>query len=309
MNNTTYINDINFFKDGLGWNRYRGKRILFVFGDSWTNNTYLINKENSYPYNTWSYKLSEKLNYDFVINISTNGGSNTDIFETCLNTMCLFEDYQFDKCKISELGAAEVKVIIGWSSQIRNFDATTKLFRPFNCSSLPYIDELDSTPFSKLYKTYITNLHPEYCSYSTQLQTICLQHYFKYHKIDSYYFMAFTPLLEKESYYTKWDLRSEIDSSRFYGLYSEMGDMGSKIDSLFNNSASNKFILDQPFFAEGFKRFFSNVFKSKSGFSEYLTNKMDVNNKNPYLESDGHPNELGLEVMANEIYQLINLEK
>lgn len=305
-----YINDVNYFLLRLKENdAYRNKKVLFVFGDSWTNNAYLNNKNNSYPYNTWSYKLAEKLGYDFVINLSTNGGSNTEIFETCLGTMSMFEDYQFDKCKIWDIGASEIKVVVGWSSQLRSFDATTKLFRPFNCTSLPFISDGDNTNFSKLYGKYITNLHPEYCSYSTQLQTICLQHYFNHHKIDSYYFMGFTPLLEKESYYTKWDLRSEIDSNRFYGLYSELGDMSSKINSISNSQIRNEYIIDQPFFSMGFKNVFSKIFKSKIGFSEYLDNGVLNQSNNPYLESDGHPNELGLEVMATELYNLINLEK
>lgn len=52
------------------------KKVLFVFGDSWTNNRYIKN-----PKKHWCYLLKQKLDYDLVVNISDNYDSNYEIFD------------------------------------------------------------------------------------------------------------------------------------------------------------------------------------------------------------------------------------
>ena len=300
-----YVDNINEFKEKIKEQRFKNKKLLFVFGDSWTNNTYLFNN-GTYPKKSWAYQLAEKFGYDIVVNLSTDGGSNNDIFEWCLKTMCLFDEYEFEKCRINELETAEIKVIIGWSSQIRNFDSTTKIFRPWNVTSIPYTLGMNKeSQYYKLYNDYIVNLHPEYYCYSTQLQTICLQHYFKHHKIDSYYFMAFTPLIENEIIDTKWDLRNQIDKNNFYKL-DKIESMADTISSITQSDIKNEYVFDQPFLVENINSFYKTILNKKDNFVNFLENKF-INSKkdNTYFMSDGHPNELGLEVMANELFELI----
>jgi hypothetical protein len=296
-----YINNYNDFTWRVSdTNYFENKKVLFVFGDSWTNNTY-INNFGNYPEKTWSYQLAKKLEYDCVVNISTDGGSNDDIFEWCLKIMCLGEDYEFGKCKIDQLNTKEIKVVIGWSSQLRNFNSTTKIFRPFNVTSIPY--RWTEKSLQSLYEKYISNLHSEYYCFNTQIQTICLQHYFKYHKIDSYYFMAFTPLLEKELVETKWDLRNDIDKKRFYNLFEDSNNMAAKICEIANDKIKNQFVVDQPYFVHNLKDWFNEIFLNKKEFVEYL-NTGGFKNKKYFLD-DGHPNELGLEIISNELFELI----
>jgi len=210
---------------------FKNKRVLITFGDSWTNNTYLQQpNSNVYPKKTWPYQLGKKLKYDIVLNISWNGGSNVEIFEQCLLMMSLYEDYEFDKCKIKELGCGEIKVVIGWSSQIRDFSPIHKIFRPFNVTNIPYVHFGDEGFLSKTYFKFIDKImRKELYQYTTQVQIILLQEYFKNHNIDFYSFMAFTPLVENEFKNTEWDLREHIDTEKFYGLYSDINSMAQKL--------------------------------------------------------------------------------
>ena len=82
-----YLTTKEHFETRLNQGLLKDKKVLFAFGDSWTNNTYLHNT-NEYPQLSWSYKLAEKLGYDAVVNISWDGGSNTEIYEHCLKMMC-----------------------------------------------------------------------------------------------------------------------------------------------------------------------------------------------------------------------------
>ena len=285
------------FLEAVKFNRFQNKKVLFTFGDSWTNNNYL-NFYKTYPQKCWSYQLAEKLQYDGVVNISTNGGSNEEIFKYCLDTMCLYEDYTFEKCEIQNIGATEIKVVIGWSSQLRTFDALHNLFRPYNVSSIPFVTD-QITPFQTLYKTYVHHLHKEYYCFKTQMQTIALQHYFARHNIESFYFMAFTPLLESDLMNTKWDLRSDIDASRFYKLFEEANNMSNTLNERCESLEKHEHIIETSMLY---------IDHLKSHFSKLLNKKLSsFTTPHPrYFLPDGHPNEVGLEVIADELFTLIN---
>ena len=301
-----YVNNYSHFEQIINEKKLKNKKVLFTFGDSWTNNTYLQNFE-LYPKKTWSYQLAEKLSYDAVVNISWQGGSNTEIFESCLNTMCLNEDYEFNKCKIKELGCSEMKCIIGWSSQIRDFSPMHKIFRPFNVANIPYVSFSDDSPQSNSYFKFLDKImKKEYYQYITQTQTILLQDYFNYHKIEFYTFMAFTPLVENEFKNTDWDFREYINTKTFYGLYSKIDNMAQKLNDLNKLGIKNEFIIDQPYYNnDNFINIFSKFFNKKKEYKELLQlqNKNTSNNK--YCYEDGHPNDLGLEIIADELYKMI----
>ena len=300
-----YIYSVDEFMEGptsVKTNFFPGKKVLFTFGDSWTNNNYL-NSRGSYPEKCWSYQLAEKLNYDVVVNIATNGGSNEEIFSWCLNTMCLYDgEYRFDKCKIHELGAAEIKVVIGWSSQLRDFGTLKNIFRPYNVASLPF--PYGNTLGETLYQTYVNNLHPEYYCFQTQMETIALQHYFQQHNIESFYFMAFTPLLEQEVVGTKWDFRHLIDEKRFYNLFTLGNSMCSLLNELCDEPDKHEHVVETPMlYVETLKNYYLNLFSKKTDKQKYLLALTNPNSK--YFVEDGHPNEAGLEVISNELYNMI----
>ncbi len=78
------------------------KKVLFVFGDSWTNNRYVDE-----PKKHWCYLLKEKLNYDLVVNISDNYDSNYEIFDTIKKTLC---DVEFPMKSYSYLNKLKGKL-------------------------------------------------------------------------------------------------------------------------------------------------------------------------------------------------------
>lgn len=304
-----YVCYVEDFLERVKRNYYQNKKIIFAFGDSWTNNTYIedINYAppgSLYPSRCWTYRLAEKMGYDCVVNISTAGGSNDDIFKYCLDAMCLYDEYTFNLCRIYELKATEIKVVIGWSTQIRNFDVLNNIFRPYNCASLPFVynpTDTETKEVRSLHEIYVRNLHSEYLCFKTQLQTIALQHYFKKHGIESFYFMAFTPLLENDIVNTKWDLREEIDETRFYQLYS-LGHMDNTIKKICNSDSRNKHIVESSMlYMKHFKDYYKKYLpKMDSGYLD----KIDSLDKQ-YFRPDGHPNENGLEIISEEVYKLI----
>ena len=302
-----YLDSKESVKIAIDNDIFKNKRVLIVFGDSWTNNTYLQNYR-TYPKKTWSYQLAEKLNYHVVLNISWNGGSNVEIFEQCLLMMSLYEDYEFNKCKIKELGCADIKVIIGWSSQIRDFSPIHKIFRPFNVTNIPYVNFEEQSVLSKTYFKFIDKImRKELYQYTTQVQIILLQEYFKNHNIDFYSFMAFTPLVENEFKNTEWDLREHIDNDKFYGLYSDINSMAQKLNSLINSDIKNEFVFDQPHYNNtNFISIFSKFFNKKKEYKDFLELQNKLKIKSDYHIEDGHPNELGLKVICNELFQMID---
>jgi hypothetical protein len=302
-----YLDSKESIKIAIENDIFKNKRVLITFGDSWTNNTYLQNFR-TYPKKAWAYQLAHKLNYDMVLNISWDGGSNVEIFEQCLLMMSLYEDYEFDKCKIKELGCAEIKVIIGWSSQIRDFSPIHKIFRPFNVTNIPYVHFGEDKILSKTYFKFIDKImRKELYQYTTQVQIILLQEYFKNHNIDFYSFMAFTPLVENEFKNTEWDLREHIDSEKFYGLYSDINSMAQKLNSLINSNIKNEFVFDQPHYNNrNFISIFSKFFNKKKEYKDFLELQNKLKIKSEYHLEDGHPNELGLEVICNELFEMID---
>ena len=80
-----------------------------------------------------------------------------------------------------------------------------------------------------------------------------------------------------------------------------------KLNSIVNSDVKNKFVVDQPFYNNtNFISIFSNFFNKKKEFKDYLEVAYNSNNKNEYLISDGHPNEMGLEIISNELFEMIN---
>lgn len=301
-----YIDTNHNFELAVKNNSFENKKVLFTFGDSWTNNTY-ISPNGTYPMKAWSYRLAEKINYDVVVNMSWQGGSNTEIFENCLYAMSLNEDYEFYKCRIKELGCSEIKCIVGWSSQIRDFSPMHKIFRPFNVTNIPFITFTDESSHSKLYFKFLDKImRKEYYQYITQVQTILLQDYFKHHKIEFYAFMAFTPLVEDEFKNTDWDFREYIDTNTFYGLYSKIDSMAQKLNELNESDIKNEFIIDQPHYNNrNFINIFTKYFNKRKEYAEFLEKQHSSKLSSKYHLEDGHPNELGLEVISNELFNLI----
>lgn len=234
------------------------------------------------------------------------GGSNEEIFQFCMNTMCLYDGYyDFEKCRIHEAGAKEIKVVVGWSSQLRNYDALNSLFRPYKVSSFAHAND-DDTPFQNLYRIYLSHLHNEYYSFKTQMQTIALQHYFKRHGIEFFAFMAFTPLLEEELMGTKWDLRQDIDEKRFYKLFQKTNSMCSTLNELCNDAITHEYIIETPMlYTKDIRKYFSTFTNGLKAINrKYLSGSSTPDSR--YFIWDGHPNEAGLEVISDELYNLIN---
>jgi hypothetical protein len=118
--------------------------------------------------------------------------------------------------------------------------------------------------------------------------------------------MAFTPLVETEFKNTQWDLREHIDSNRFYGIYSDVDSMAQKLNNLLESDIRNEFIIDQPHYDnENFISIFSKFFNKKKEYKEFLETQNKLKIKGKYYLDDGHPNELGLEVMADELFKMI----
>lgn len=316
MNNYLISSD-EFITHHQAYNYFKDKKVLFTFGDSWTNNNYLNNDSTgnynvtsslaNYPYKTWTYRLMERLGYDCVVNIATNGGSNEEIFKWCLDTMCLYEEYAFDKCRIHELGAKEIKVVIEWSSPIRNFGPVNKLFRPFNVSSLPFPQRNDAVPeMYEFYTFYMNNGYTDVSSWHTQIYTIALQKYFATHNIESFYFMGFAPLIEEHKMYTEWDLRTHIEENRFYKLYESANNMATVLNELCNEPVKHKFLVETSMmFIDTFRSFYKTVLKNVT--DEYWDSQQVPNPK--LFIADGHPNVEGLDIISHEIYKLITSKK
>ena len=72
---TKYLTSLNSIGDVSSYSDFK---ILIVAGDSWTNNAYL--NEN----HRWAYLLGKKGNYDCVFNLSTDYGSNSEIYQSLL---------------------------------------------------------------------------------------------------------------------------------------------------------------------------------------------------------------------------------
>jgi len=256
----------------------KGKKVLFVFGDSWTNNRYIEN-----PKQHWCYLLKEKLNYDVIINTSNKYDSNYQIFDSIKT---ILSDDEFPMNKRGYLDTLkEYKVVIEWSTPMRDSTSVAEMYSPYNISTIPNLNSIQAN--TKLWMDYVSNwFRMEIYSYDTQKRILFLQEFFKNNNIDWYSFMGFTPLVEKQFDGTNYDLRKWIDKNRFLFLYG------------FPNNMQD-YLLQSV----------------EDGFSDYIgINEMQFENDrqplfnkhNEVFTSDGHPNTKGLEMMADIVYKQIS---
>jgi len=256
----------------------KGKKVLFVFGDSWTNNRYIEN-----PKQHWCYLLKEKLNYDVIINTSNNYDSNYQIFDS-IKTILSDEEFPMNKRGYLDT-LKEYKVVIEWSTPMRDSTSVAEMYSPYNISTIPNLNSIQAN--TKLWMDYVSNwFRVEIYSYDTQKRILFLQEFFKNNNIDWYSFMGFTPLVEKQFDGTNYDLRKWIDKNRFLFLYG------------FPNNMQD-YLLQSV----------------EDGFSDYIgINEMQFENDrqplfnkhNEVFTSDGHPNTKGLEMMADIVYKQIS---
>lgn len=261
----------------LNLDDFVNKKVLFVFGDSWTNNLYIKN-----PNYHWGYLLKNKLKYDVLINISSDYDSNYEIFDAIKDNLCN-ENFPLDANK-SLKNLKEYKVVIEWSTPMRDSTTVAEMYKPYNLSTIPDLNSKKAN--TKLWMDYVSNwFRMEIYSYDTQKRILFLQEFFKNNNIDWYSFMGFTPLVEKQFNGTAYDLREWIDKDRFLFLYGFPNNMQ---DYLMKHVDSN--------------------------FSEYIgINEMQFeNNRHKYFidtqdifTGDGHPDIKGLEIMANILYNKI----
>ena len=280
------------------------KKILVVVGDSWTNNLYLEENER------WAYKLGLLKGYDIVFNISTNYGSNEEIFTNLLNFFNFKEFYKDDKHNIdrcffkTKYNVNNLDVIIGWSTPIRDKSSISYLYQPFNTSTIPNIEENNNS--SLLWTKYFNDwFNVEYHSYKTQLFILFLQEYFKIHNVNWYSFMGFTPLVEKEFENTKWDLRKFIDSSKIFGLYDYPSNMQEYLIKICHNTIYNDElpILEMQYMEDNQKiNLWTSKFTKLLKFKDKFTKRKEIfdsytHNKQIFT-SDGHPNIVGTSLIA-----------
>jgi hypothetical protein len=255
----------------------KGKKVLFVFGDSWTNNRYIEDSKKH-----WCYLLKEKLEYDVVINTSNNYDSNYQIFDSIKSVLCNDDFPMKKKDYLNTL--KEYKVIIEWSTPMRDSTSVAEMYSPYNISTIPNLNSIQAN--TKLWMDYVSNwFRVEIYSYDTQKRILFLQEFFKENKIDWYSFMGFTPLVEKEFEGTNYDLREWIDKDRFLFLYG------------FPNNMQD-FILQsiEPHFSDYIG---INEMQFENDRKIYFDNHPEV------FTGDGHPDVGGLSIMADIVYKQI----
>jgi len=82
--------------------------------------------------------------------------------------------------------------------------------------------------------------------------------------------------------------------------------MAQKLNDLSELDIKNQFIIDQPYYNnDNFINIFSKFFNKKKEYKELLELKYKNISNNKYCYEDGHPNDLGLEVIADELYKMI----
>ena len=249
------------------------KKVLFVFGDSWTNNQY-INE----PKNHWCYLLKQKLNYDYVVNISDDYDSNYEIYD-CVKKTLSDIDYPMNQQKwLNNL--KKFKVVVDWSTPMRDSTSVAEMYSPWNTATIPDLDS--KKPNTKLWLDYVDKwFRVEMYSYDTQKRILFLQEFFNHNKIDWYMFMGFTPLVEKQFHNTEYDLRKWIDKERFLFLYGFPNNMQDYLITTINKDFKEDTNINEMQFENNRLEYFSN----------------DV------FTSDGHPNIKGLKLMSDIIYE------
>lgn len=252
----------------------KGKKVLFVFGDSWTNNAYIKNRKEH-----WCYRLKQKIEYDIVVNVSSDYDSNYQIFDAVKTLLC---NSEYPMKKLDYLNdLKEYKVIIEWSTPMRDSTSVAKMYYPYNIATIPNLNS--DEPNTKLWLNYVSNwIKMEMYSYDTQKRILFLQEFFNYNNIDWYSFMGFTPLVEREFEKTSYDLRKWINSDRFLFLHGFPNNMQ---DYLLQTVEKN--------------------------FTDYIgINEMQFENNrisyfmkhNKVFTDDGHPNVDGLDIMSDVLY-------
>ena len=271
------IEEIPYFFNDIFKENIKDKKVLFVFGDSWTNNRYIKNKKQH-----WCYLLKEKLNYDIVINTSNNYDSNYQIFDSIKS---ILSDAEFPMKKIDYLNLLkEFKVVIEWSTPMRDSTSVAEMYKPYNLSTIPDLNS--NNPNTKLWIDYVSNwFRMEVYSYDTQKRILFLQEFFKHNDIDWYSFMGFTPLVEKEFEGTSYDLREWIDKNRFLFLYDFPNNMQDYLLKSVEPDFNDYIGINEMQFENDRKKYFEK-------YTDIFT-------------SDGHPNVGGLEIMANILHKQI----
>ncbi len=251
------------------------KKVLFVFGDSWTNNRYIKN-----PKKHWCYLLKEKLQYDYVINVSNNYDSNYNIFDATRYVLCDDKFPMKQKNSLSKL--KEFKVVVDWSTPMRDDTSVAKMYSPYNTATIPDLELVE--PNTKLWLDYVDKwFRVEIYSYDTQKRILFLQEFFNHNKIDWYMFMGFTPLVERQYENTEYDLRKWIDKERFMFLNNFPNNMQDYLITTIDENFKDEININEMQFENSRKEFFSN---------EVFT-------------GDGHPNIKGFELMSDIIYRSI----
>tara|TARA_R100001015_G_C4631206_1_gene193537 strand:- start:2763 stop:3593 length:831 start_codon:yes stop_codon:yes gene_type:complete len=251
------------------------KKVLFVFGDSWTNNLYIDESTKH-----WCYLLKEKLQYDYVINVSNNYDSNYNIFDATRYVLCDDKFPMKQKNSLSKL--KEFKVVVDWSTPMRDDTSVAKMYSPYNTATIP--DLKSDKPNTKLWLDYVDKwFRVEMYSYDTQKRILFLQEFFNHNNIDWHMFMGFTPLVEKQYENTDYDLRKWIDKERFMFLNTFPNNMQDYLITTIDENFKDEININEMQFENTRKEFFSN---------EVFT-------------GDGHPAERGLEIMSDIIYRNI----
>ena len=257
---------------------FYNKKVLFVFGDSWTNNRYVDE-----PKKHWCYLLKEKLNYDLVVNISDNYDSNYEIFD-CVKKTLSDKDYPMNQQSyLNKL--KEFKVVVDWSTPMRDSTSVAEMYSPWNTATIPNLDS--KKPNTKLWLDYVDKwFRVEMYSYDTQKRILFLQEFFNYNKIDWYMFMGFTPLVEKQFHNTEYDLRKWIDKDRFLFLYGFPNNMQDYLITTLDKKFKEDIDINEMQFENNRLKYFGS-------------------HSNDVFTCDGHPDTKGLELMSDMIYRSI----
>ena len=254
------------------------KKVLFVFGDSWTNNLY-VDK----PKKHWCYLLKEKLNYDLVVNISNYYDSNYEIFD-CVKKTLSDKDYPMNQQSYLDK-LKEFKVVIDWSTPMRDSTSVAEMYSPWNTATIPDLDSKE--PNTKLWLDYVDKwFRVEMYSYDTQKRILFLQEFFNHNKIDWYMFMGFTPLVEKQFHNTEYDLRKWIDKDRFLFLYGFPNNMQDYLITTLDKKFKEDIDINEMQFENNRLKYFGS-------------------HSNDVFTCDGHPDTKGLELMSDMIYRSI----
>ena len=298
---TKYLTSLNSIGDVSSYSDFK---ILIVAGDSWANNAYL--NEN----HRWAYLLGKKGNYDCVFNLSTDYGSNSEIYQSLLKFIS-HEEPKSEHCNILEYFKPEnIDIVITWSTPIRDKDEISILYRPYKTSTIPNIEDnvnLNSKIFRKYYEDWFREEHH---SYKTQLYTLFLQEYCKEYNLKINFSMAFTCLVEDSFKDTKWDLRKYINEDTFFGLYGYPSCLQdyliSKTNSDFKEEAPIVEMqhLDNTYKKNKFYDIFNRLTPYKEKFKRRF-NQIEGKSLETTFTADGHPAKQGTELISELYYNLL----